>query len=411
MALLGQTTILEAISAIILLFTAFYFIFKPLSVKDNWQTANLITLGRDILLSLDFTGNLYNASFSDVALKNFIDKTSISKESIFLYIRAEETFKDTIIVAANCTQEKIKRFSEWYGLLVVNKRYINIFFIPTNLTNIPEYSDLLLICGPVNLTDYNTNILQYLSSGKGIIEIANFSSIDPTTQKIFGIKISSSSQPNTDVYINTPSSITSDIYYPYKFFYNIPLVINSTQFDSSSGRFYGNFTFRNYTIPYEIDFTSKKINFMTNTIVSVSERQSFILNGYNFFLSYIPSYSSFSISFKKTYNFTSFRGKNNVVLTDNNDQRIFLYEGSPTSKIPVAVLNSSRAAWIADFDIYNNATHDQKLALLSLILTVSGKKYYYSEPYSVYKIPYLDVENYDIYEVYKSTLGITYPSS
>jgi len=410
MALLGQTTILEAISAIILLFTAFYFIFKPLSVKDNWQIANLVTLGRDILLSLDFTGNLYNASFSEIALKNFIDKTSISKESIFLYILPEETFKDTIIVATNCTQDRIKRFSEWYGLLVINKRYINIFFIPTNLTNIPEYSDVLLICGPIDLTNYNTNLLQYLSSGKGIIEIADFTNIDPTSQTIFGITISSTSQPNTDVYINIPSSITSDIYYPYKFFYNVPLLINSTYRDPSSGRFYGNFTFRNYIIPYEIDYQSRKVYFATDPIVSASERQSFILNGYNFFLSYLLSDSAISISFKKTYNFTSFRGNNNIALTDNNDQRIFLYEGTTTSKMPVAVLNSSKVAWIADFDRYNNATHDQKLALLSLILTVSGKKYYYSEAYNVYKIPYLDVENYDIYEVYKATLGITYPS-
>jgi len=44
----------------------------------------------------------------------------------------------------------------------------------------------------------------------------------------------------------------------------------------------------------------------------------------------------------------------------------------------------------SDFDRYNNATHDQKLALLSLILTVSSKTPYFLEPYSAYKLSYLE---------------------
>jgi len=411
MALLGQTTILEAISAIVLLLTAFYFIFKPLSFKDNWQTASLVILGRDVLLSLDFTGKLYNATFSEVSLRDFISKTSLAKEYIFLYIQPEETIKSSIIVATNCSQDKIKKFSEWYGLLVFNKRTINIFFLPSNLTHIPEYTDLLLICGPINLDNYYQNIIDYLSKGKGIIEIADFTTIDQSTQKIFGINTASTQQANTNVYINLPSSAKSDIYHPYKFFYNIPLIINASYMNQSSNRYYGNFTFRNYSVQYEIDPVSRKVIFYTNPPISVEERKAFKLYGYNFVLSYILSNSSFSLSFKKLYNFTSFRGNNNIVLIDSNEERIFLYEGSSASKRAVAVLNTSKVAWIANFDRYNNATHDQKLALLSLILTVSGKIYPSLEPYSTYKIPYLGIESYDMYEVYKANLGIAYPSS
>jgi len=411
MALLGQTTILEAISAIVLLFTAFYFIFKPLSFKDNWQVASLVILGRDILLSLDFTGKLYNSTFSEVSLKDFINKTSLAKESIFLYIQPEGTIKNSIIVAANCSQDKIRKFSEWYGLLVLNKRTINIFFLPANLTNIPEYTSLLLICGPINLDNYYQNIIDYLSKGKGIIEIADFTTIDQSTQKIFGINTTTIQQANTDVYINLPSSTRSDIYYPYKFFYSIPLLINASQVNQSSGKSYGNFTFRNYTVQYEVDLVSRNVTFYTNSPISVREREAFNLYGYKFVLSYIVSNSSFSLSFKKLYNFTSFRGNNNIVLTDGNEERIFLYEGSSTSKIPVAVLNTSKVAWMANFDRYNNATHDQKLALLSLLLTVSEKAYPSLEPYSTYKISYLGTESYDMYEVYKVNLRIAYPSS
>ena len=411
MALLGQTTILEAISAIVLLFTAFYFIFKPLSFKDNWQTASLAILGRDILLSLDLTGRLYNSTFSEVSLKDFISKTSLAKESIFLYLQPEGTMKNSIIIAVNCTQDKIKKFSEWYGLLVFNKRTISIFFLPVNLTNIPEYTDLLLICGPIELENYHQNIIEYISKGKGVIEIADFTTIDQSTQKVFGINVTTTQQANTDVYINLPSSVKSDIYYPYKFFYNIPLLINASYVNQSSGKYYGNFTFRNYSVQYEIDPVSRNVTFYTSPPLSVRERESFKLYGYNFMLSYILSNSSFSVSFKKLYNFTSFRGNNNIGLIDGNEERIFLYEGSSTSKMPIAVLNTSKVAWIANFDRYNNATHDQKLALLSLILTVSGKTYHSLEPYSTHKIPYLGVESYDMYEVYKANLGIAYPSS
>jgi len=409
MALLGQTTMLEVVSALVLLFTAFYFIFKPIVFKDNWQAATLSIIGKDLLLSLDFLSKLYNASFSERALKDFLSRTSIANESLIISIYPEKTIKESIIVAANCTQDRIKRFSEWYGLLIVNRRFINIFFVPANLSSIPEYTDLLLICNYTNLTNYKSDILSYLSKGKGIIEISDLSKIDDTSKEIFGINIAASSQPSGDINISIPSSVYSDNYYPYKFFYNIPIVINATSVNTTSGNFIGNFTFRNYTIPFEIDYSSKKVYFRLTSTISVKERESFNISSYNFTLSYILANSSFAISFRKVYNFTNFRGSNNIILTDGNQQRVFLYEAS-SSKIPVAVLNTSKVAWIVDFDRYNNATHDQKLALLSLILTVSGKSSYYLEPYSAYKLSYLGVEDYDMYEVYKVTLRITYPS-
>jgi hypothetical protein len=410
MALLGQINILEVISALVLLFTIFYFIFKQTEIKDNWQLANLATISRDLLISLDFIGKLYNASFSEETLKNFLNKTSIVNESIILSIYPEGTIKESIIVAANCTQDKIKKFTEWYSINILNKRKVSIFFVQTNLTNIQEYTDLLLICGPIDLSIYKENILNYLAKGKGVIEISDFgNTIDSATQEIFGIK-PTSPKPYSDVYINKPSRVSDETYYAYKFFYNVPIVINATYINTTTLNYIGNFTFRNYIVPFEINYTSKIVYFKTNPITSVSERQQFSLYGYNFYLSYILTQTSFAVSFKKIYNFTDFRGNNNIALTDGNEQRIFLYEDSLSSKVPVAVMNKSKVAWIADFDRYNNATHDQKHALLSLILAVSNKVPYFVEPYSAYKVPYLNVESYDMYEVYKAMLRITYPS-
>lgn len=409
MALLGQMTILEAISALVLLFTAFYLIFKPIAFKDDWNVGTLAIIGRDILLSLDFTNKLYNASFNDLVLKNFLGKTSLANETLIISIYPKGTIKESIIVAANCTESKIRKLSEWYNLVVLNKRFINVFFVPTNLTNIPEYSDLLIICGYVNLTNMRENLLGYLSKGKGIIEISDFpSTIDDVTKEIFGIDVSAPLQSSGDINITTPILVSNDIYYPYKFFFSIPLIINSSSINSTSGNYIGNFTFRNYTVPFEIDYASKKVYFQSNLLIPVSERSHFNLHGYNFFLSYILSNSSIAISFKKIYNFTNFRGNNNIILSDGNKQRIFLYEAS--SERPVAILNASKVAWIADFDRHNNATHDQKLALLSLILAVSNKEKYALDTSSILKIPFINVESYDMYEVYKGTLSISYPT-
>jgi hypothetical protein len=411
MGILGQATMLEVISALVLLFVAFYFIFKPIVLKTNWQLANLAMIGRDLFNSLDYVEKLYNASFSNNILKDFISKTSIANESIIISMHPEETIKDSIIIATNCTRDRINKFTTWYASVVINRRVVNIFFIPSNLTDIPLYSDLLIICNYINLTLYRSDILNYLSKNKGIIEISDLGNvIDDTTKEIFGIDVTSPTQPSYDINISTPINAYAEIYYPYKFFYNVPIIINATSFNQTSGNYIGNFTYRNYIIPFEIDYNSKFVYFITSSgVKTVRERESFTLENYNFFLSYILSNTSFSLSFKKVYNFTNFRGNNNVILTDGNEQRIFLYEASPLKKIPVSVLNTSKVAWIADFDRDNNATHDQKLALLSLILTVSNKNPYFIEPYSIYKIPYLNVESYDMYEVYRTILRISYP--
>jgi len=774
MGLLGQATILEVISALVLLFTTFYIMFKPIEFKDSWKDAMLTVLGRDLLLSLDFTGRLENTFPSDEKIKGFLEKTTIANESIFSFVETKGTFKNNIIIAANCTQERIARFADWYALTPLNRRYINIFFIPTKLDNIPEYSDLLLICGYVNLEKYRENILKYLSKGKGIIEISDFgSTIDRVTREIFGINVGSSGDipqrkeytflfvPNSGDYnsiseinitdpnnprevsrhytvpsgwsgnpsrtaidsegnawignrntntlikvgnlglgtcvdkngdgrintardrnnngviddnemvdfnndecilrevilpigqnnqrqslspgagvravcvdandnvyagmapcgtgycgvlfhinkegnilntinlassncnpygctvdrngfvwlschvwndvdrklvrynpgdgqitvynqgirvygitptaagdgvifnawtdqrvrkvltngtivwsstgpyqgrgitvdeddnvyavgtsggnvwkynkdgkiqkqisgvcgsptgigldyygnvwvacrdgqivrldknlnvlnritigndhyvysdwtgylralittsFNKPKSAKSEIYVPYKLFYGLPIVVNTTFTDPNSLQYIGNFTFRDYSVPFEIDFTNRRVYFQTDRIFAVSERQEFTLYDFNFTLSYILSPSTIAIAFRKDYSFLEFGGPNNVVLTDGDESRVLLYEGTGTSKNPVVVVNGTQVAWIADFDRYRNATHDQKLLLLSLILAVSSKTSFSPEFFGAHGVPYLNVINYDVYEVYKTILQISYPS-
>jgi len=49
--LLAQISTLEAISALLLLFTAFYFIFKPIVIQRQLANSKLAIIGKDLLLS------------------------------------------------------------------------------------------------------------------------------------------------------------------------------------------------------------------------------------------------------------------------------------------------------------------------------------------------------------------------
>lgn len=425
MALLGQMTILEVITSLVLILGVFAIFFRYPSYKTDWQSAYLSILARDILSTLDFTEKLYNSSFSLDYFNISISNTFLTKENYIFSLSTENAFKSNIIVAANCSSYQIKEFSKWYGRLIVNRRFINLFFVETNLTNIPLYSDVLLICGYKNLTNYRQQILDYLSMGKGIVEISDLnsiSSLDTTSKEIFGIDFSTNVLGTSnivlasDVNISKPLSSNASNYPPYKIFYNLPIVLNSTSINQSSGNYIGNFSFRNFTVPFEINFTSRAVYFYTQIKTSVQERTAFSLYGYNFFLSYILDNSSIAISFKKTYNFSDFSGNNRVFPIDNESSKIFLYNGfySLTEywkyPVPLATINSSKAAWIVDFNRYNNATDDQKLALLSLIISVADKRNTIL-PLQKKAIlsRYINVENYDIYEPYLLYLGISYP--
>ncbi|MGC9058823.1 MAG: hypothetical protein ACP5H3_00220 [Candidatus Aenigmatarchaeota archaeon] len=419
MGLLAQATMLEVITSLVLILAAFAIFFKYPSYKTEWQSATLSILVKDILSSLDFTGKLYNTSFYADYLTNFTSKTFLANESYIFSLITENTFKPNIIIAANCSSSQINEFIKWYNKLIVNKRKINIFFIEANLTNIPFYSDVLLICDYKNLTDYRQQLLDYISKGRGIVEISDISSLDSVTKEIFGIDLSSNVIGTstiaqfTDVSIYKPIYATSSNYLPYKLFYNFPIVLNASSINSTTGNYIGNFTFRNFSVPFEINFTSKIVYFYNGTKFSVSERSSFYLYGYNFFLSYILDNTSIAISFKKNYNFTDFLGNNRVYPVDKDVSKIFLYEGyySGTNyPVPLSTINSSKAAWIANFNRYNNATDDQKLALLALILTVSNKEnIVFPMQKKSMVLPYINVESYDIYEPYLIYFGVSYP--
>jgi len=406
MGLLAQVSIWEAVTAIIILITSFYLIFKPQPIPLEKETSNLFIISRDFLQSLSNLNSSYtfftNFSYFNETLIEFL----LKNESYIPYYSTQNLIKEQIYVAANCSDNEIDNFVKWFNRIKFNKREVKIFFVKSTLSSIPETTDLLIICGYKNLTDYKNNLISYISKDKGIVGFFDFpQTVDEATKQIFGLNMAQS-VPG-DIFVNNATTVDDPNFLAYKYFYNIPLPVKASYYNSSTQDYLGNFTFRNYTVGFEINTTSKEAYFYLPSKLVVKERQSFSLYGYSFFLSYLENDTLF-ISIKKPYNFTNFT-LTDVQLIDYNESKIFLFKIS-TPKVPVAVFNGTKVAWIANFNRYNNATDDQKLALLSLLLAVSNKKFSYGVLVrNPVLIPFVDVESYDVYEPYFVNFGLNLP--
>ncbi|MEM5832067.1 MAG: hypothetical protein QXT38_02025 [Candidatus Aenigmatarchaeota archaeon] len=407
MGLLAQIYAWEAIISILLILASFYFFLSQSIVKESKEEFNTIIFSRDFLTTINNL-NLTYLIFSNTSyFENFT--TSIKVPEYYIpYFSTKNLIKNSIVVASNCTEEEINRLKEWFDTIFLNRRKIKIVFISSNLDAIPYSADVLLICGYKNLTNYENSLLSFLKKDKGIIGFFDVSlNMDQTTKKIFGINSTQSRSENVDVLINKPYSISQENYLGYKYFYGLPISVYANGTNSTTKNPIGNFTFRNYSVLFEINSTNKEVYFYTSQIIRVREREKFSLYGYNFLLAYVEN-SSIYISFKKVYNFTNFIDGNIIpILLDDNENKIFLYQGYYNfRKVPVAVLNGSKVAWISNFDRYRNATDDKKLVLLSLILAISDKNYNYGKmSKNLVLVPFIDVENYDFFEPYSVKFG------
>lgn len=409
MGLLGQMHIWETIISVVLVVIFFNYIFTRSIISNKTDVFVDVILSRDFLLTLD-TLNITYYAFSNKAYFENLRKSVGIPEFYTTFFLVENIIKDSILVAANCSSDEINKLSGWYENLKSNRREISLIFIESSLENVPYYADVLIICGYKNLTLYEDKLINLINKRKGIVGFFDVVSVlDNSSKRIFGIDVFQGALQTDLVEINVPSSVQQDIFYSYKLFYGFPIRIPVSSVNLATNNPTGYFRFRNYTIPFEINISSKEVYFNAQQRISVKEREDFYLYGYKFTLSYITNDSIF-VSFKKVYNFTGFLHGNLIPrLIDDNESKVFLYQGYyDYRKVPVAVINGSKVAWIANFDRFNNATDDQKLALLSLILAVSNKEYSYGILTNEHMlIPFIELENYDFFELVSIKFGFS----
>ena len=431
----------------VLLLISFDIFFPGLKYKDNWKKANLIVTIKDITLTIDRLNDLYELSFSKQKLDNFLSKIFTQKNVVW-WSGTEGAVKPVMRIACNCTDEEIGNLTDWFNSLVVNGRNITVYFVKSGLSQINEPSDALLIFGYKDLTPYVGSIDSYLRKGKGIVYISDLKTVDDETKKVFGIdlcsKISGIScgwgvEPN--ITFIKPSNASTPNYKPWKLFFHFPETIKTkyeqdsvpldpgTEQCSASPVYNGtlklradvfNFWTCNETNKYKLYLDTNNNN-KADKVVEVGK--SFTLDGFNFNFSYAIDNKTIAIAYRPTYNFTDFlgRGKTQVYPTDKNIYRIVVHKGNysngnnPTqAPIPAAVVNNTngRTAWITNFarDGLLQVGDDEKELLLSLLLYVTDKNYKLPNLFKIgYQLPYINVRNRDMYEVYKFYLGLGHP--
>lgn len=414
----AQVPLVEMVTVLIAIFITFGILFPGFVYKDKWKEAKVMLLTRDLILTMDRTGFLYQFSFNKSTLRNFLERT-VPEKNLIPWCEVEGTFPNQIMVACNCTEEEINKMNFWFNPLFLNKRRIYIIFFRSTLEEIPQETDVILIKNYKNLANYNSILQKYISRGIGIVEMMNFNSqseIDIAQKQIFGINCTGSVGITNFMNFTKPENSSVMVYTPYKNFYHVPIPLNSslslTYPDcKNEGNFVLNKTIYKFWICndtyvwFDVDGNSTR-----DVIVRVGE--SFRIGKYNFTLNYIHNSSIIAISFKNKpeYYFGNYlpTGKCNVLPNDGRMDRI-LVKGFGQIFYPAVILNSSRIAWMYDFG--DQPSDDEKTLLLSLILWASKKKFLVlSAPLQKgISSSYINIKNDDIFEVYKFTLGLSYP--
>jgi len=448
----AQVTMVEMIISVIVLFIAFTILFPGFLFKSRWDEALLLTKGRDTILTMERTNNLTQYSFNSDSFQKFINKISLLKNDTVIWTEIEDVVKSRVVIACNCTNDTIANMSYWIKDLKINNRSVTTSICYTNLeekinpciSNI-QYPDVLVIWGYKDLSQpkYLTLLKDFLNNGNGIVEIADLpTNVGNMQKQIFGITdcsnvvippTSCTSGTQDDSFIK-PATIYNMTYQPFKDFYYTPFPVKAPEITitipvegaaspctSATSYNKGNFTFRGSLISFWIcndSFVYFDSNSNNQADYVVKVRNSFNLSTYNFSLSYISN-SSISISFRQTYNFINFLAGTTIVFPiDSNIDRIFLFTGYYTANypIPVVILNGTfgKTAWVADFSRngLNAVRDDQKQLLNSLILSVSNKKpkeLTFGNTKIGYATSYLNVLNYDMFEIYRLNLGLGRP--
>jgi len=438
----GFVSILEMVTVTILLFIAFQFFFPGFSYESRWSEALLILKARDIILTSDRIGHLYEHSFDSTSLSTFLDTLVPTNEtSILSWSETEGNIKNTITIACNCTKEQRENLARWLDALKVNNREINFYILDTRLDviNTPPFlgSDVLLIWGYKDLSSYKSQLLEYLNEGKGVVEMMNFTNNPEDIQnEIFGI--TSEGVPNPDVdydVIPKPSTANNITYQPYKIFYHVPFSAKSPtpssfipfekleSIPTCSRNTTGNITLTkvyNFWICNErYACFDTNANGTVDTIVE--EGDSFTLENHNFLLSYINNNETIGVAFNPPYNFSDFCRGTNVKPVDNENYRAFMYAIKKLGwgddiRAFCSILNGTdvmRTVWVIDFtgDLAK-VSDDKKQILISLLLWASnkGKVSVLSPNLKIgYLTSYINVNNTDMYEVYRFNLGMGYP--
>ncbi len=429
----GFIFLIEMITTVIILFIIFNFFFPPISFKHKWDETLLNLVSRDVILSLERNEELYKYSFDSQSLEDFLYNKRLIPSSLIVWTRTENAVKKKITIACNCPDDVINNLKNLLISLEINDRKIDFEIVKSDLGLIKD-SDVLLIWGYKDLTSFTQSLKNYLAEGKGIVEVSDITvsqiNSDNTHAELFGLK-SGSGQVivNNIEFSRKPENSNDIVYYPWKYFYNLPLPSEATLIGSGSPPGFsvscnhlskGNFSLQidsSSMEPYYYYFwvcDSSKVYFDTDrdgmADKELSEGSNLNLDPWGFTLKKIEQ-DKIYMKFNQEYKFSDFlavswnpKTYNNIITEDGN--KVLL----KTQTIPAVVLNNKygKTAWIANFTEMKIGD-DERLLLISLLLWASNKEEKTQPKFSLgYESSYVNVYNKDFFEVYSFDLGLGY---
>jgi hypothetical protein len=438
----GIINVIELAIVIVTLFVSFSVFFPGTSYRNKWDDAYGMLKARDAVLALERTGKLHEYAFDSTKMGAFLNSL-FAGSNVIVWHSVSGGIKEETRIACDCPADVVAWLNGWAGSTVLNERNISIVFCKASIDPADACfasSGALLVWKYKPLQPYDATLTDYVSKGGGIIEVMNFTAAaqvnnDSVQQKIFSLNWVSLEKDtgNTCEFARAPRSTSDIIYEPYKYFHHIPITLKISNFSQpiDGCQYNGNGTIVLKSISYEFDTcNASSALFDTNGIggwdTNVTKRQTISINGSKIMLNYVNSVSSISVSFNSSYasyvfeNFLGYGSGSRTIAdiepADSNQDRVLVAAVAGTTYYPAVILNtygSGRVAWTQEPGAANYGD-DEKALLMSLLLWAANK-----EPSTAdtgissfragYMTSYINVKNYDMFEIYKLNIGIGYP--
>lgn len=451
----GQVSLIEAIMSAIALFIAFSMIITTGEYQTKWKESTSSLQGRDILITADRLGRLYDYSFSPDFKTEFLNKIDSIKDAVVKY-ETQGAVESPVYIACDCTPAQETYIQNILNDVKFNTRGITAVVCSTTLLEIKNcgasttYPNALVIWRYDALEEPTRgNLIDFINDGNGLIEIADVQNSrvdgsgndDHEGQKIiFGLKsIPEGNFPSNQDEFLKPRNSSQLPYQSYKWFHHLPYLLNaptsipSVPVDTLPPPVCltvreGKFKFQNAerkfwicdgsSVYFDTDGTDKA------DLGPITKRQEFSIGASNFKLNYIDATNKIRISFKPDYKFNDFVGDNNannkLAPIDDNKNKVLLsmgfWDAAREKPIAAIIFNGAenvKTAWMADFargpSGLTDSGDDHKQLLASMIFSISNKKTKETFQQVGQITSYINANNTDVLEIYRIDLIIGKP--
>ena len=449
----GIVNVIELILVVVTLFVSFTIFFPGNIYRNKWDDAYGTLRARDAMLALERSGHLHEYAFSSAQMDAFL-QSLFSGSSVITWHSVAGGIKEETKVACDCPAGIVAWLNNWAGSTVLNSRDVKLTFCQASIDPADACfanSDALLVWKYKPLEQHEAVLSDYVSMGGGVVEVMNFTDEsqvdgDSVQSAMFGLDWIDilKDEATACEFSRSPRDASDIIYAPHKYFHHVPLTIAISSYGQAiTGCSYsppGNGTLVLRGHAYEFDTCSVSTAWFDidgvggrNTLFA--ERATMSIGGSDIMLNYVNGVSSISVSFKDGYVFQDFLGYiappgtpdppgkaigiNRIVHIEPSDgdaDRVLVKAVAGTSRYPAVIVNtygSGRVAWMPEPGPANYG-HDEKQLLASLLLWAANKETVsatdaLSEFRSGYMASYINVQNYDMFEIYKLNVGIGYP--